>query len=153
MAAPGGRRAGPPPPPRWLRVGPLLAVLLLAGPRRAGAGAANLVASPGLAAAGVAAAVAAGLAGGAAGITLDEFRASWARSPRFARTNDINFSQAALTAFDFSLGLCSMETWENDWEVRPARVAPLSPLPSPLSSLLPPYPPAGPLARPICGAR
>ena len=131
MAAPGGRRrAGPPPPPRWLRVGPLLAVLLLAGPPRVGGGAVNRIASPGLA---VAAAVAAGLAGGAAGITLDGFRASWARSPKFARSNSVNFNQAALTAFDFDLGLCSMETWENDWEVRPARVAPLSPLPSPPS--------------------
>ena len=116
MAAPGGRRrAGPPSPPRWLRVGPLLAVLLLAGPPRAGAGAVNGIASPGLA---VAAAIAAGLAGGAAGITLDEFRASWARSPQFARTNDINFSGAPLTAYDFSLDLRAMETWENNWRVR-----------------------------------
>ena len=120
MAAPGGRRAGPPPPPRRLRVGLLLAVLLLAGPRRVGAGAVNLIAvnriaSPGLA---VAAAIAAGLAGGAAGITLDEFRASWARSPQFPRTNDINFSGAPLTAYDFSLDLCAMETWENRWQVR-----------------------------------
>ena len=70
-----------------------------------------------LAAAAVAS-VAASLAGGAAGITLDEFRASWARSPQFPRTNDINFSGAPLTAYDFSLDLCAMETWENRWQVR-----------------------------------
>ena len=112
-----------------------------------------------LAAAAVAS-VAASLAGGAAGITLDEFRASWARSPRFARSNSIDFSQAALTAWDFSLGLCSMETWQNDWRVRPARVAPLPYPPShPLSPPPPPRrPPRWPLAHPlgpslICGAR
>ena len=112
-----------------------------------------------LAAAAVAS-VAASLAGGAAGITLDEFRASWARSPRFARSNSIDFSQAALTAWDFSLGLCSMETWQNDWRVRPARVAPLPSPPSLLLSPLPPprRPPRWPLAHPlgpslICGAR
>ena len=112
-----------------------------------------------LAAAAVAS-VAASLAGGAAGITLDEFRASWARSPRFPRSNSIDFSQAALTAWDFSLGLCSMETWQNDWRVRPARVAPRPPPPPHRLPPPPPprRPPRWPLAHPlgpslICGAR
>jgi len=63
-------------------------------------------------------ALAAGLAGGAAGLTLDEFRASWARSPKIG-FGEIDGTESELRVWDYDIDLCAMAGWENNWRGRP----------------------------------
>ena len=69
-------------------------------------------------AAALAAAAVSAVAAGAAGLTLDEFRASWANSPKIG-FGAIKATDSELTEWDYDLDLCTMAVWKNNWRVRP----------------------------------